>query len=51
MKYSLPKVLIVGYGSIGAKHAKILKNFKCKVVVMTQQKNIPFDVIRKKKKF
>ena len=49
MKYSLPKVLIVGYGSIGAKHAKILKNFKCKVVVMTQQKNIPFDVIRKKK--
>ena len=33
--------LVIGYGSIGKKHAKILKNLKevDEVVVLTSQKN------------
>ena len=39
--------LVIGYGSIGKKHAKILKNLKevDEVVVLTSQKKIPYRKI------
>ena len=39
--------LVIGYGSIGKKHAKILKNLKevDEVVVLTSQKKIPYKKI------
>ncbi len=49
MKLSLFKVLIIGYGSIGQKHAKILKKCNCEIKVLTNQKKIPFKTIRNKK--
>ena len=49
MKLPLLKVLIIGYGSIGQKHGKILKKFGCKIVVFSKQKKVPFKVIRYKK--
>ena len=43
----LKKALVIGYGSIGKKHAKILKNLKevDEVVVLTSQKKIPYKKI------
>ena len=39
--------LVIGYGSIGKKHAKILKSLKDvdEVVVLTSQKKIPYRKI------
>ena len=37
------KILIIGFGSIGQKHAKVLKNFKdIKIRVLSSQKRIPY---------
>ena len=40
-------VVIIGYGSIGRLHAKILKklNFFKKIYVLTKQKNLPYESI------
>ena len=48
MKSTLLKVLIIGYGSIGQQHAKILKKFNCKIKVLTKQEKIPFTIIKNK---
>ena len=42
------KVLIIGYGSIGKRHAKILLNIKKirELKILTSQKNIPFKTIK-----
>ena len=42
------KALVIGFGSIGKKHAQLLKKSKLisEVVVMTSQKNIPFKKIK-----
>ncbi len=42
------KALVIGYGSIGKKHAQLLKKSKSisEVVVMTSQKNISFKKIK-----
>ena len=48
MLSKIHKILIIGYGSIGRKHAKILKKFNCQIVIFSSQKNIPFKVIKKK---
>lgn len=49
MKLTLFKVLIIGYGSVGQKHAKILKKLNCEIAVLTKQKKIPFKIIKDKK--
>ena len=49
MSFPILKILIIGYGSIGQKHAKILKKFKCIIKVLTSQKKIPFKIIKNKK--
>ena len=41
--------LIIGYGSVGQKHAKILKKLNCEIAVLTKQKKIPFKIIKDKK--
>lgn len=44
------KFLIIGYGSIGRLHAKILNNFKNKkICVFTSQKKLPFKTINRSK--
>lgn len=40
----MPKVLCIGYGSIGKKHLDILKTKKCEVALVSSQKNTPFAV-------
>jgi len=49
MKNSPRKILIIGYGSIGRKHAQILKKFNCKIVIFSKQKNIGFKTLNEKK--
>ena len=49
MKLTLFKVLIIGYGSVGQKHAKILKKLNCEIAVLTKQKN-SFKIIKVKRK-
>ena len=41
------KVLVIGYGSIGSRHAKILSNFKnvSQVYVYSKQENIPYKTL------
>ena len=41
------KVLVIGYGSIGRRHAKILSNFKnvSQVYVYSKQKNISYQTL------
>ena len=48
MGNAFPKVLIIGYGSIGRKHAQILSKLKCNVVLFTKQKKVLFKTIKKK---
>lgn len=48
MKKKKLKVLIIGYGSIGQKHAKILSNLEnLDICIFTKQNNIPFKKIKK----
>lgn len=49
MKNLPRKILIIGYGSIGRKHAQILKKFNCEIVIFTKQKNITFKTLNRKK--
>ena len=45
------KVLIVGYGSMGKRHADILSKNKCvsQIKIYTKQKKLPFKIINNKK--
>src|SRR3990167_9887879 len=36
------RCLIIGYGSIGARHAQILKNLGCDVSLVTSQRNLSY---------
>ncbi len=49
MKNLPRKILIIGYGSIGRKHAQILKKFNCEIAIFTKQKNITFKTLNRKK--
>lgn len=45
MKNKNPKILIIGYGSIGKKHCEVLKNFTKDITILTKQKKTNFKKI------
>ena len=47
MKRKKFKVLIIGYGSIGQKHAKLLSDYhNLDICILTKQNNVPFKKIK-----
>ena len=46
MKLNKLRVLVIGYGSIGQKHCKILKKFTPNITVLSKKKRINFKRIK-----